>query len=146
MPKCAPVLLRCPLLPFSPIVRPYVVVNNRLLASMTTRVRDPNTQSNYDHFRTKRTRTDFAIDFARHRLTGEVRLKLDTLRSGKEIVLDTSFLDVHDVSADERPAKWTLDPRVEPLGSALRITLEQDAEAGKEVEVAVSTSFGSPSD
>ena len=118
-------------------IRSVVSVRRRLFTTMASTVRDPSTQSNYDQFRTKHTKTNFTIDFAKHRLTGEVRLKLDTLKAAKEIVLDTSFLDVHEVAVDEQPAQWVLDPRIESLGSALRVTLARDAEVGKAVEVAV---------
>ena len=73
-------------------------------ASTRTR-RDPSTQANYENFRTQHLRTDFAIDFGQKRLSGEVRLTLQVLQSSDEVVLDTSFLDLHKVSVNESLAK-----------------------------------------
>ena len=100
-------------------------------------VRDPSTQSNYDHFSTKYIRTDFAIDFAKKCLIGEVQLRFDVLKPSDEIVLDTSYLDLQSVTVDGSAAPWTLDARTEPVGSALRIKLERDVKTKEEIEVAV---------
>ena len=99
--------------------------------------RDPSTQSNYDQFRTKYVCTEFDVDFSRRRLSGEVQLRLEVLAKSKEIVLDSSYLDLKAVTVNQTKAKWTLGARHEALGSPLCIHLDQDAEVGKELDVRV---------
>lgn len=103
-------------------------------------VRDPNTLSNYDEFSTINTIANFTIDFERKNLTGNVLLKLKpvTRTERKEVVLDTSYLDIHDVQVDGRSLKWNLQARSEPYGSALKISLDEAVEDTGSFELDVS--------
>ena len=100
--------------------------------------RDPNTLSNYDRFTTTHTKTDITIDFDKRILAGNVVLSLHAARGNeKEVVLDTSYLDIHDVNVNEKPCKWELQPRSEPFGSPLKISLEQAVDIGKTLTIDV---------
>ena len=93
-------------------------------------MRDPNTQSNYSSFLTTHTVANLDIDFEKKTLSGNVILHLKSLNNSDspDILLDTSYLDVGGVLFNGKPAKWELESRVEPYGSALRIKLEPDFE------------------
>ena len=100
--------------------------------------RDPNTLSNYDCFKTTHTKTDFTIDFDEKTLAGSVKLSLESLKEGQTaIVLDTSYLRIHDVHVDERACQWELLPRSEPFGSPLRISLDSPVDVGKTLTLTV---------
>ena len=99
--------------------------------------RDPNTLSNYDYFRTTHIAANLSIDFAQRRLAGSVTLILETLQESNEVILDTSHLDLSDIKVDGAPTKWTLEPRKEPYGSALKVHVG-DTSVGKHVTLLVS--------
>ena len=103
--------------------------------------RDPNTLSNYNSFLTTHTAVSFNIDFEKKVVGGKVilTLKSTTDSVAKEILLDTSFLNVKDVFLDGKIAKWDILSRVEPYGSALRISLLHDVEKGKSVQLEMTT-------
>ena len=108
---------------------------------MASPPRDPNTLSNYDSFLTTHTIVNFSIDFEKRVVGGKVVLTLKSLShsAAKEILLDTSFLNVKDVLLDGKITKWDLLPRVEPYGSALRISLPDDVEKGKTLQLEMTT-------
>ena len=97
----------------------------RIMATINA-PRDPNTLSNYNNWRTEHTVANFEILFDDQRLKGNVLLTLRSITDAetKEIVLDTSYLDVSDVKVGDQSCKWQLLPRFEPYGSALKILLE----------------------
>ncbi|KAL8674803.1 MAG: hypothetical protein Q9168_000784 [Polycauliona sp. 1 TL-2023] len=101
--------------------------------------RDPNTLSNYNNFLTQHTSANFEIDFENRRLDGNVILKLLSISDSetRDILLDTSFLHIKNVSLDGNNilAGWQLLPRFEPYGSALKISLQNDAEKGQSLEI-----------
>jgi len=101
--------------------------------------RDPSTLSNYNYFRTTHTTTNFTISFSNQQLAGNVILKLQSITDAKtkEIVLDTSYLDISDVKVDGNTTKWEVLPRTGPLGSPLMIQLENGVDNGKSVDVDV---------
>jgi leukotriene-A4 hydrolase len=106
--------------------------------------RDPNTLSNYNHWKTKHTIADLAIDFKKQRLTGTVTLKLESIteKESEEIILDTSFLDVLSVKVNGKAAEgWKVKDRSEPYGSPLSVTVPGGAAKGAvtAVEIALST-------
>ncbi|KAI9702515.1 MAG: hypothetical protein M1836_000995 [Candelina mexicana] len=106
----------------------------------TTRMqppRDPNTLSNYNNFQTTHTIANLGIDFHKKRLVGNVILDLKSITDAetRDIVLDTSHLDVRDVKVDGNPQDWELLSRLEPYGSALRIRLGSGVPDGKSVQV-----------
>ncbi|KAK0943609.1 Leucyl aminopeptidase yscIV [Friedmanniomyces endolithicus] len=93
-------------------------------ASMRQR-RDPNTLANYNEWHTTHTTTDFVIDFDARRLKGTVHLTLENLaKDSRQIVLDTSFLEVSSVRANDETAEYQLAAsRVEPYGTPLTVSL-----------------------
>ncbi|KAI4206314.1 MAG: hypothetical protein LQ346_001139 [Caloplaca aetnensis] len=111
------------------------------MASTTTTIhtpRDPNTLSNYNNFLTKHTTANFSIDFEKKRLSGNVILKLELINDSetKDILLDTSHLDIKDINITGASISgWQLLPRFEPYGSALKISIEEKAKKGQVVEV-----------
>jgi len=106
--------------------------------------RDPNTLSNYNNWRTKHTIADLAIDFKKQRLHGTVTLQLESItdKESKEIILDTSFLDVQDISINgAKTSEWKVKDRFEPYGSPLTIQIPSGAAKGDivAVDIALST-------
>lgn len=113
----------------------------RKMASVVNPPRDPNTLSNYNNFLTTHTTVNFNIDFEKKTVGGNVALTLKSITdaAAKEILLDTSFLNVKDVVLDGKSPKWDLLPRFEPYGSALRICLEGGVQNGKSVQLEMTT-------
>ncbi|KAI1925165.1 Leucyl aminopeptidase yscIV [Ophidiomyces ophidiicola] len=103
-------------------------------------LRDPNTLSNYNEFRTIHTTASFDIQFKAQHLTGNVRhqLRSTTDSQSRNIVLDSSYLQINDVKADEKAVKWHLKPREEPYGSALVITLDCGVPFGQDITIEIS--------
>ena len=89
---------------------------------------------------TRNTAVRFDIDFDKKILSGSVVLTLESLTEGesKEIVLDTSFLDVSDVKIDGKKVEWAVKYRVEPYGSPLVVKLNESLAKGKNVDLSVS--------
>ncbi|KAI9894717.1 MAG: hypothetical protein M1814_002073 [Vezdaea aestivalis] len=118
--------------------------------STLTKVRDPNTVSNYHEFVTTHTKVDFQIDFPGQKLTGRVLLQLTSLADSvaDTITLDTSYLDINDVQLGPDANhvesisrdQWQVLDRVEPLGSPLKITLPRRASRGEQVTVGIKLS------
>ncbi|KAK3678322.1 Leucyl aminopeptidase yscIV [Recurvomyces mirabilis] len=90
--------------------------------------RDPNTLSNYNAWRMKHTTADFHIDFEAKRLKGTVHLTLKKLApDANQVILDTSFLEVSAVKANNKQAGFELaTKRIEPYGSPLTISLKDE--------------------
>ena len=109
------------------------------MTSSTARSRDPNTLSNYDQFLCRHTIANFDIDFKKSQLKGSVNLRLEAIAksTNNAIVLDTSHLTVKGTKVDGVDAKWDLPPRKDPYGSPLTISLPQQVELGKSVDVEV---------
>ncbi|KAL8943510.1 MAG: hypothetical protein Q9216_001045 [Gyalolechia sp. 2 TL-2023] len=102
--------------------------------------RDPNTLSNYNNFLTKHTTANFEIDFEKKILRGNVILKLQSISDSesREILLDTSYLDVEKVTLQGGSlSDWQLLPRFEPYGSVLKISFEKAAEKGQSLELEI---------
>lgn len=138
-----------------PFVRPAIpttasipassILNIRLFTTSFTMAsrRDPNTDSNYEAWRTRHTTADLTIDFASKRLRGSVTLDLvsQTDAASQEIILDTSFVDVSSVNVNGSPASnWELKAREEPNGSPLHIALASGAAKGDVVSVQMEVS------
>ena len=121
------------------IIVPTQIV--RKMASTVNPPRDPNTLSNYNKFLITHTTVNFKIDFEKKTIGGNVAqsLKSITAAAAKEIILDTSFLNVKDVVLDGKTPKWKLLPRFEPYGSALHISLESGVPSGKTVQLEMKT-------
>jgi leukotriene-A4 hydrolase len=99
--------------------------------------RDPNTLSNYNKWLTAHTTANLEIQFDQQRLSGNVVLTLKSLSDSatKDILLDTSHLDISDIRVNDKSAEWELLPRMEPYGSALKISLDSGLPADQTVEV-----------
>ncbi|KAF2877473.1 peptidase family M1-domain-containing protein [Massariosphaeria phaeospora] len=103
--------------------------------------RDPNTLANYHNFVTKHTKAEFEIDFEKKVLVGGVTLTLESFgEKSKEVVLDTSFLDIKDVKVDGKIAEWSVGDRVEPYGSPLSVKLSSGIAKGRTIELFISLS------
>ncbi|KAK3906440.1 peptidase family M1-domain-containing protein [Staphylotrichum tortipilum] len=102
-------------------------------------VRDPNTQSNYDAWRTRHTMADFAVDFAAKCLRGSVVIELEsqTDRASTEIILDSSFVDVADITLNAAPSKWEVKDRTGPSGSPVHIAVPDGAGKGEVVKLGI---------
>ncbi|EHL01211.1 Metalloproteases (zincins), catalytic [Glarea lozoyensis ATCC 20868] len=102
--------------------------------------RDPNTLSNYNNWRTKHTIADLDIDFKQQRLTGTVTLQLESIteKESEEIILDTSFLDIQEISVNgSKTDHWKVADRFEPYGSPLSVRVPGGAAKGTIVAVAI---------
>lgn len=104
--------------------------------------RDPNTLSNYNNWRTKHTIAELAISFEEQKLSGSVTLELESIteKASEEILLDTSFVDIKNVSLDGSAIKWELKDRFEPYGSPLSISVPGGRALGKHVTVKIDVS------
>jgi len=106
--------------------------------------KDPNTLSNHLEFSTAHTAISLTLSFSKSSLYGEVELTLKALANGlKQVVLDTSFLDVRAVAVNGKGAKWNVGDRVEPYGSPLKVDLEKAVNSQDEVIVKVILPFRS---
>jgi leukotriene-A4 hydrolase len=114
----------------------------RAMASVST-PRDPTTVSNYNNWKTKHTIADFAIDFKKQRLVGSVTLQLESItdKESEEIILDTSYLDITDISVNGTTSKdWKVADRSEPYGSPLSVKIPGGAAKGSVVDVKIALS------
>jgi leukotriene-A4 hydrolase len=102
-------------------------------------VRDPNTLSNYDAWRTKHTITNFDIDFAAKRLRGSVILELEsqTEKASKEIILDSSYVDVSSIKLNSAPSTWEIKPRQGPNGSPVHVAVPDGVAKGEIVKLEI---------
>jgi len=102
--------------------------------------RDPNTLSNYNNWRSAHITANFEILFEQKKLVGNVvhRFRSTTDAQSKEIILDTSHLDIGEIKVDGQPSKWELLAPLEPLGTPLKISLEKGVEREGMIEVDVS--------
>jgi leukotriene-A4 hydrolase len=109
------------------------------MASFIRRPRDPNTLSNYTAWVSRHITANFEILFDQKKLVGNVTHQLQSMTNAesKEIILDSSYLDIIEIKVDGQQSKWELLPRVEPYGSALNIQLDCGVELEKTVEVDV---------
>jgi leukotriene-A4 hydrolase len=106
-----------------------------------TKARDPNTLSNYDKVRIRETVLRLGIDFCRKQLNGSVHHELEWLEETDEIILDTSFLKIHELKVENKRQRWELLERVEPYGSPLKISLDRAMPRGHRSSVIVRFSY-----
>lgn len=66
--------------------------------------RDLSTLSNYQDIRTDNIDLDWAVDWDKKTIGGTATLKLEAVKDVDEVVLDTSYLDVKDVTVDGKKA------------------------------------------
>ncbi|CAK7234162.1 Leucyl aminopeptidase yscIV [Sporothrix curviconia] len=96
--------------------------------------RDPSTASNYNVWRTQHTTASLKIDFDAQVLRGHVVLDLTrqpttNAENAREIILDSSYLDVKAVAIDGKAAPFEVKPRAGPLGAPLHIALPDSVAA-----------------
>lgn len=109
------------------------------MATKVIQPRDPNTLSNYNNWRTTHTLTRLEIDFENQKLSGNVSHKIKSITDAetKELILDTSYLDISDVQVDGKSVKWNLSPRFEPYGSPLKIELDEAVPVDQIIDVSI---------
>ena len=116
-----------------PAIRPFSIT-----AAVMAGTRDPNTLSNYDAWRTRHTTATLTIDFKRRCLRGSVVLDLvsQTDAASKEILLDSSHVDVSSVKLNAAPARnWEIGAPQPPNGAPLRISLPDGVARGESVRL-----------
>ncbi|SPN97360.1 related to leukotriene-A4 hydrolase long isoform [Cephalotrichum gorgonifer] len=105
---------------------------------MVATKRDPSTLSNYASWLTKHTTATFTIDFDKQSLKGRVDYDILSRSQGeREIVLDTSYLDIASISIGGSEAKWELKDRSEPLGSPLHISVPEGVAEGDVLKLSI---------
>lgn len=109
------------------------------MALSRSKRRDPNTFANYNEFITTHTLANFYINFENEKLVGSVVLTLKpvTNSKSKEVILDTSYLDIKHIGVCGRDVEWDLLDRSEPFGSALKIKLDREIEENESVDINV---------
>ncbi|KAJ6103246.1 hypothetical protein N7486_005673, partial [Penicillium sp. IBT 16267x] len=111
--------------------------------TMASNPRDPNTLSNYNNWRSTHITANFDILFDQKKLVGNVVHQFTSITDAvsREIILDTSHLDIGSVKVDGQPSKWEFLPTLEPFGTPLKISLEQGVKLNGtiEVDIAVKT-------
>ncbi len=113
------------------------------MATTINMSRDPNTLSNYNNWTTKHTKAEFSVDFEAQRLTGNVTLNLESITESEsdEIILDSSYLDVTDISLNGVKTKdWVVKDRFEPYGSPLSIKIPGGKPKSETVSVKIALS------
>ncbi|KAL2170927.1 hypothetical protein VTG60DRAFT_4189 [Thermothelomyces hinnuleus] len=102
-------------------------------------VRDPNTLSNYDQWRTRHTTANFKVDFAAKCLRGSVILELEsqTDRASQEIILDSSYVDVSAIKLNSAPSRWVIKDRTGPNGSPVHVAVPNGAGKGEVVKLEI---------
>lgn len=82
----------------------------RMTSTIINHPRDPNTLSNYHNFRTTHTDISFDILFTDQKVRGTVThtLTSTTAAEAKEIILDTSHVNISNVKLNSRSSKYDL--------------------------------------
>lgn len=73
-------------------------------AAPVSQDRDLSTLSNYQDIRTDNIDLDWSIDWDKKTIGGTATLKLEAVKDVDEVVLDTSYLDIKDVTVDGKKA------------------------------------------
>ncbi|KRZ99431.1 uncharacterized protein AC631_04798, partial [Debaryomyces fabryi] len=101
---------------------------------------DPSTLSNYTNFDVKETDLQFKVLFDEEKVDGVVVFDLLSLNETEEVVLDTSYLEIHNVRVNEKEiSEYQVKDRAEPLGSALVIKYAFKKNASVKLEIKFST-------
>jgi leukotriene-A4 hydrolase len=111
----------------------------RMASTIVKGPRDPNTLSNYQNWITTHSTATFDVNFEEQRLGGHVahKLRSTTDAATKEIILDSSHVDIQDVHIEGKSVKWELLPRMEPFGSALKISLNHGVPLNESIDLTV---------
>ncbi|KAL2258029.1 hypothetical protein VTK26DRAFT_8806 [Humicola hyalothermophila] len=102
-------------------------------------VRDPNTLSNYNEWRTKHTIANLTVDFGAKCLCGSVTLELEsqTDKASHEIILDSSYLSLSSIKLNSVPSQWEVKPRTGPNGSPVHVSVPDGAGRGEIVKLEI---------
>src|ERR1700722_15362359 len=125
-----------------PLFRSEIVLSTRNMNTTINPPRDPNPLSNYNDWRTTHTTADFHVLFDEQRLKGRVSLDLKSITGAetKEVILDSSYLDISEVKVNGQLSKWDLLPRLEPYGEALKIHLDKGVAHSQSISVSIDVS------
>lgn len=82
---------------------------------------DPSSLSNYTALKISHTVLLFDIDFSTQTVSGDVTYTIETLHNVGKVVLDTSALTIVSADVDGKPAEFSLQSTVGPLGSPLTV-------------------------
>lgn len=135
-----------PSLAIRTVVRPDLQFLHTRVAAISTMAnttinvpRDPNTLSNYNNWRTSHTKVSIDISFDEQILKGKVTHKLKSITNSetKEIVLDSSHVQIDHIEIDGQSHDFELLPRLEPYGSALKIALKAGLAKDKAIDVSI---------
>lgn len=101
--------------------------------------RDPNTLSNYNNFNTVHTQANCTIDFNKRFIDTHVTLSLQSITEAatKEVILDTSHLDVLDVKIDDKAAEFEFLSELKPYGRGLKVSLKEAVANGETVDIEI---------
>ncbi|KAF9435403.1 Leukotriene A-4 hydrolase [Entomortierella beljakovae] len=99
---------------------------------------DPTSQSNLDEVKTNHIHLALTVDFTAKVLKGSAQLEIESISSDiSSVILDTSYIDIHSVSALNKPLNYQLEKRHEKYGSALRIDLDKPLQLGEKITLVV---------
>lgn len=101
--------------------------------------RDPSTLSNYQAFQFGKTDVSVSVDFTKKVVSGTVVFRLTAVAETSSIDLDTSFLDIHEVSVDGTIVEYTVKDRHVNLGSQLQVATAMKIGQSVELKIAFST-------
>lgn len=109
------------------------------MATIINPPRDPNTLSNYNNWISTHITANFEVFFDQKKLAGNVvhQLKSITDSESRDILLDTSHLDIDGVKVGGKVSEWELLPRLEPYGTALKIKLDRGMKLHEVIDVDV---------
>ncbi|KAK4509405.1 54S ribosomal protein img2, mitochondrial [Mucor velutinosus] len=107
--------------------------------NFSSKVIDPSSLANLSEVLTQHVHFDWTISFIEKKIYGHVLLDLITLVPNvSKVVLDTSYLDLKDVSLNGKSLKYTVAERHLSLGSALTIELPETlAQVGTKFQIKI---------
>ncbi|KAL4947676.1 leukotriene A-4 hydrolase [Aspergillus filifer] len=110
------------------------------MATLINPPRDPNTLSNYNNWICIHSTANFEILFEQKKLIGNVIHKLRSITNAetKDIILDSSHVDIGQVQVAGSPVEWELLPALGPYGTALKIKLENPVKLDEIIDVDIS--------
>ncbi|KAK4685307.1 leukotriene-A4 hydrolase, partial [Tremellales sp. Uapishka_1] len=107
------------------------------------RERDLATLSNYHQVLTRHIDLTWQIDWDKKLIGGIATLKMEALEDIKEVILDTSHLDIKKIEARNRALHYLVrheEGRNEVIGQELVITLDKTVEKGETIGIAITYS------
>ncbi|CEL62166.1 leukotriene-A4 hydrolase [Rhizoctonia solani AG-1 IB] len=126
-----------------PVSHPAPVTNTSAPKHALTEmvVHDPTTQSNYDEITTKHVHFDWLIDWKKRIILGSATHDLIANQDNvKQVVLDTSYLDIHGAEVAGVVVEYDLKQRHPVMGNALAISLPSPLQKGDQLVLRVNYS------